>query len=256
MPRRSRNVHTPTACLIVVTLVFLTGLSAHPQEPPCEPGFTMSLTGSKDLKWTVLDDEARRELLDLLYKEAPLLAKEFRSCGELAPIVEVPAPFLRSGRLYAGCLCPDMEWYYFGAIDDSAYALYGSSTRRQNFYALTGLRLDQAENRLLLAVFDVTASQAPPRSFVPIQDPGNPGGEQARIMRRWKGFFSEDRMELVKRNLDRVTPPWLCSEDSWSGGFFATVPSGLRRIDFSISKGGGVSFAVTEVASTDELHGR
>ena len=71
MPRRSRNVHTPTACLIVVTLVLLTGLSAHPQEPPCEPVFTMSLTDSKVLKWTVLDDEARRELLDLLYKEVP-----------------------------------------------------------------------------------------------------------------------------------------------------------------------------------------
>ena len=252
MPRRSKGVHTPTACLIVVTLVLLTGLSAHPQEPPCEPGFTMSLTYSKVLKWTALDDEARRKLLDLLYKEAPLLAKEFRSCGELAPIVEVPAPFLRSGRLYAGRLCPDREWYYFGVIDDRAHLLYGSSTRRQNFYALTGLRLDQAENRLLLAVFDVTASQAPPRSFVPVQDPGNPGGEQSRLLGRWKAPFSEDRVELVKRNLHRVTPPWLCSEDSWSGGFFATVPSELRRIDFSLSKGGVVTFEMTRVASTDE----
>ena len=123
-----------------------------------------------------------------------------------------------------------MEWYYFGAINDSAYLLYGSSTRRQqNPQSLTGFETDQAENRLLLAVFDVTASQAPPRSFVPVQDPGNPGGEQARIMRRWKGFFSERRVELVSRNLDRMAPPWLCSEDSWSGGFFATVPSGLSK---------------------------
>lgn len=251
MPRQSSGVHTRTTCLIVVTLVLLAGSSAHPQEPLCEPGFTMSLTDSKVLKWTALDDKARRELLDLLYKDAPLLAKEFRSCGELAPIVEVPAPFLRSGSLYAGCLCPDMEWYYFGVVGDDAFALV-NSTKRQNFYAVAGLRLAEADHRLLFAVFDVTASQAPPRSFVPVQDPGNPGGEQARIMRRWKGFFSERRVELVSRNLDRMAPPWLCSEDSWSGGFFATVPSGLRRIDFSISKGGVVTFEVTRVASTDD----
>ena len=145
-----------------------------------------------------------------------------------------------------------MEWYYFGAHPRQRLPALRQFYSTPELLRIDWIETRPAENRLLLAVFDVTASQAPPRSFVPIQDPGNPGGEQARIMRRWKGFFSQRRVELVKRNLDRVTPPWLCSEDSWSGGFFATVPSGLRRIDFSISKGGVVTFEVTRVASTDD----